>query len=145
MAKKEDLTKVEDKLNIAIKDNKKMVDATINGIITRLSKLEKETEALNKERAAWRKEKEEWETKRDKEKEEWKETQEEWRKEKEDMKEQIATLKALVASLSPEEGEITTKEALKEELTKALTVNMENKLEATKEGWVEVVKKNIKE
>ena len=60
------------------------------------------------------------------------------------MKDQIATLKALIASLSPKEGEITTKEALKEELTKALTASMENKLEATKEGWVEVVT-NIKE
>ena len=48
-------------------------------------------------------------------------------------------------TLSPKEGEITTKEALKEELTKALTVSMENKLKATKDGWVEVVKKNIKE
>ncbi|MCO5570234.1 hypothetical protein L7F22_023953 [Adiantum nelumboides] len=119
---KEDLLKMEENLNITIKDNKKTMDSTINGIITRLSKLEKETEALNKEREAWKKE-EEWEMKREKEKEEWKEAQEKWKKAREDMKEQIAILKASVASLSPEEGEINhdTKEALKEELTKTLT------------------------
>ena len=58
MAKKEDLVKVEDKLNTTIKDSKKMVDNTINGIITRMSRLEKEMELLHKERTAWKEEKE---------------------------------------------------------------------------------------
>ena len=57
MAKKEDLAKVEEKIN-TIKDNKKMMDNTINGVITRMSKLEKEMEIINKERAIWKEEKE---------------------------------------------------------------------------------------
>lgn len=139
MAKKEDLTKMEDKLHNAIRENKKTLDSTINGLINRLSKLEKEADAFNKEKEAWKKEKEEWEMERAKERDEWK-------IEKDNLTEQMAILKASIASLTPEEGEINndTKEALKEELTKALTARMEDKLEATKEGWVEVVKKNIK-
>lgn len=141
MAKtKEDIGKEMGKLDDKIKENKKIADTSINAIINRLAKLEKETESLTKEKDAWKKEKEQWEKEKEKEKEEWK-------KEKEEMKEQIDLLRASIASLTPEEGEIKAeaKEALKEEITKALTTSMENKLEATKEGWVEVVKKNIKE
>ena len=62
------------------------------------------------------------------------------------MAEKIAILESSMASLTPEEGEINkdSKEAIKDELTKALTASMEHTLEATKEGWVEIVKKNIK-
>lgn len=62
------------------------------------------------------------------------------------MQAQIEILQALVASLTPKEGEIYmgTKEALQEEITKVITTCMEDKLEATKQGWVVVVKKNIK-
>ena len=157
MAKKEDLTKLEDKLANIIRDNKKTTDSAINALTSRISKLEKDMEITHKEKEAilkereqereiWRKEKEECRKEKEREQEDWKRVQEEWKIEREEMKEQIAFLKASVASLTPEEGEINndTKEALKEELTKALTASMEDKLEATKEGWVEVVKKNIK-
>ncbi|KAH6555193.1 hypothetical protein KP509_1Z274900 [Ceratopteris richardii] len=62
------------------------------------------------------------------------------------MKEELELLKASMVSLTPEEGEINMNkpEALKKELTKSLTESMENKLEATKEGWIDIVKKNIK-
>ncbi len=82
--------------------------------------------------------------KEEKERREWE--KEQWRKEKEDMNAQIEALRVSIASLTPEEGEIKveTKEALKEEITKALTASIEDKLEATKDGWVKVVKKNIK-
>lgn len=84
--------------------------------------------------------------KREKEKDEWKNAQEEWKKEKEAMKGEIAILNVSVASLCLEEDEISNniKEAIKEELTKALTTCIEDKLEASKERWVEVVKKNIR-
>ncbi|MCO5550966.1 hypothetical protein L7F22_004461 [Adiantum nelumboides] len=84
-----------------------------------LSKLEKEVEALNKEKEEWSKEKETKEEEKTKELEKWKEAQAEW-KEEEEMQEQ---------------GEINneTKEAIKEELTKALTISLEDKLEATKD------------
>ena len=71
MAKKDDLTKMEDKLTITIRDNKKLVDSTLNGIITRLSKLEKETEAFNKEKEKWRAEKEKWEMEMARERTTW--------------------------------------------------------------------------
>ncbi|MCO5580337.1 hypothetical protein L7F22_034203 [Adiantum nelumboides] len=139
---KEEMAKIDDKFHTAIKENKKLVDSTINTIINRLSKLEKEVEALHKEKEEWTKEKETKEQEHKKETEKWKGAQEEWRKEKEkeEMQEQMAILKAFIASLTPKKGEINneTKEAIKEELTKALTERLENKLEATKEGWVEV-------
>lgn len=131
-AMEERLTKVEDKWTTTIKDNKKMTDASINSIIARLSKMEKEMESVSKEREE-----------REKERAMWK-------KEKMEMQEAIDLLKGEVASLRErptlEEGEITpqAKEAIKEELTKAITESVEGKLEATKEGWVEVMKKNIK-
>ncbi|MCO5580247.1 hypothetical protein L7F22_034113 [Adiantum nelumboides] len=133
------------KLDDKIKEHKKSSDTALNTIIHRISKLEKESETYNKEKEAWEKE-ERWETEKEQEKEEWRKQQEEWGKEREDMREQIELLKASIASLTPEEGEMhtDTKEALKEELTKALTASIEDKLEATKNGWVEVVKKNIK-
>lgn len=98
MAKKEDLTKMEDKLHNAIRENKKTLDSTINGLINRLSKLEKEADAFNKEKEAWKKEKEEWEMERAKERDEW--------KIEDNLTEQMAMLKASIASLTPEEGEI---------------------------------------
>ena len=109
-----------------------MTDASINSIIARLSKMEKEMESVSKEREE-----------REKERAMWK-------KEKMEMQEAIDLLKGEVASLRErptlEEGEITpqAKEAIKEELTKAITESVEGELEATKEGWVEVMKKNIK-
>ena len=144
---------MEDKLTTVMKDNKKTMDSTITSIVNRLSKLEKEMEAickekeaLHQERESWKKEKEEWMEERLREKEDRRREQEEWKREREEMKEQIVTLQTSMTSLTPEEGEIhrDTKEALKEELTQALTAKMEDKLEASKEGWVEVVKKNIK-
>lgn len=126
------LAKAEDKWSTSIKENKKATDASITGIIARLSKMEKELESIAKERGAWEK------------------AQAAWKQEKMDMQEAIDLLKGEVASLRDrptlEEGEIMpqTKEAIKEELTKTLTESMEGKLEATKEGWVEVVKRKIK-
>ncbi|MCO5580339.1 hypothetical protein L7F22_034205 [Adiantum nelumboides] len=135
------------KLDDKIKEHKKSLDTALKTIIHQISKLEKESETYNKEKEAWEKEKERWETEKEQEKEEWRKQREEWAKEREDMREQIELLKASIASLTPEEGEMhaDTKEALKEELTKALTASIEDKLEASKNGWVEVVKKNIKE
>lgn len=136
---KDDLAKVEASLNTAIKENKKVMDSTITGLIIRISKLEKDMEAHHKEKEEWAREKARMEEDRRKE-------LETWAKEREEMKDEMATLRGKIASLTPEEGEIhtDTKEAIKEELTKVLTASMEDKLEATKKGWVEVVKKNIK-
>ncbi|MCO5597598.1 hypothetical protein L7F22_051677 [Adiantum nelumboides] len=76
------------------------------------------------------------------------------------MRQEINDLKAEVASLrdrSPcEDGEIVeVKEAMKEEITKAIVetieietkamaVSIEGKMDAKKEGWVEVVRKNLR-
>ncbi|MCO5584075.1 hypothetical protein L7F22_037998 [Adiantum nelumboides] len=76
---KEELNKMDDKINATIKENKKMADSAINTIINHLSKLEKEVETLNKEKEEWVKEKETM-----------KEAQEGWTKEKEEMQEQMA-------------------------------------------------------
>ena len=126
----------------------------------RLAQLEREMKEWRAEREVWKEEKSTflklWNDEKDamkveikilkeeKERREWE--KEQWRKEKEDMNAQIEALRVSIASLTPEEGEIKveTKEALKEEITKALTASIEDKLEATKDGWVEVVKKNIK-
>ncbi|MCO5612296.1 hypothetical protein L7F22_066561 [Adiantum nelumboides] len=100
---KEEASKTEDKIHAIIKENKKVVDSTLNTIINRLSKLEKEVDILNKEREEWIKEKEIKEEEQKRELEEWKKTQEAWKKEKEDMQEQMYTLKASLTSLTPEE------------------------------------------
>ena len=71
------MTKMEDKLSITIRDKKKLVDSTLNGIITRLSKLEKETKAFNNEKEKWKVEKEEWEMERARERTTWQQIQEE--------------------------------------------------------------------
>ncbi|MCO5559743.1 hypothetical protein L7F22_013345 [Adiantum nelumboides] len=97
----------------------------------------------------------------------WKIVVDEWTKERaallrerDVMKQEINDLKAEVASLrdrSPSEnGEIVeVKEAMKEEITKAIVetieiktkamaVFIEGKMDAKKEGWVEVVRKNLR-
>ncbi|MCO5597453.1 hypothetical protein L7F22_051531 [Adiantum nelumboides] len=137
-----DLAKMEDKLFGHIKENKKIMDTCINAILIRLSKMEKDMET-------WQKEKEEWEKDRTK-----------WEEEKIAIQAQLATMKGEMTSLwersCREEGEILEgeKEAMKEELTKALAEtieaktkaiaeSIEGKMEATKEGWVEIVRKNL--
>ncbi|MCO5581309.1 hypothetical protein L7F22_035188 [Adiantum nelumboides] len=136
-----EVAKMDDKLHATMKENKKMTESTINNIINPLSKLKKEVEALNKEKEEWAKEKEAKEEEKRKELEGWKRAQEEWRKEEEEMHEQMAILKASIASLTPEEDEINneTKKAIKEELTKAIIKSLEDKFEATKEGWSAMV------
>ena len=143
MAKKEDLAKVEEKINTTIKDNKKMMDNTINGAITRMSKLEKEMEMLNKERTIWRAEKEAWEKKREMEHEEWKQEKLLMLKEIKDLQEEVTLLK----SQAHEEGEITeaNKEVIKMEIVESVSKTIEGKMEAAKDGWVQVVKKNLKQ
>ena len=95
MAKmKDEVEKEMSKLEDKIKENKKIVDASLTSIINRIVKLEKETESLNKEKEAWRKEKEQWEKEREKEKEEW-------RREITKMKDQIELLQASITSLTP--------------------------------------------
>lgn len=126
-----DLAKTEAAFENKLKEQKKTSDSSINAITLRLSKMEKEIEALHKEKEEWAKEKRNWEA------------------ERMTMRQELDLLKGEIASLrdrAPEEGEITieAKEAIKEELTKALTESIEGKLEATREGWVEVVKKNLK-
>ncbi|MCO5589400.1 hypothetical protein L7F22_043367 [Adiantum nelumboides] len=75
-------------------------------------------------------------------------------KERKQLEEQITGLKEEVNVLkgewaaskdTKEEGEIheADKEAIKEEITKKITKAMEFKMKATKEGWVDVVRKQI--
>lgn len=97
----------------------------------------------------------------------WRTVMDEWTKERaallkerDVMRQEINDLKAEVASLrdrsSCEEGEIIeVKEAMKEEITKAIVEtietktkamadSIEGKMDAKKEGWVEVVRKNLR-
>ncbi|MCO5612770.1 hypothetical protein L7F22_067040 [Adiantum nelumboides] len=136
------LAKMEDKLNGNVKENKKIVDTSMNAILIQLSKMEKDMET-------WQKEKEKWEKDRTK-----------WEEEKMAMQAQMETMKGEMILLRErscrEDGEILKgeKEAMKEELTKALAEtievktkamveSIEGKMEATKDGWVEVVRKNL--
>ncbi|MCO5598150.1 hypothetical protein L7F22_052242 [Adiantum nelumboides] len=138
-----DLAKLEDKLTGNVKENKKIVDTSMNAILIRLSKMEKDMET-------WQKEKEEWEKDRAK-----------WEEEKIAMQTQMEIMKGEMISLRErscrEDGEILEgeKEAMKEELTKAfaetievktkaMVESIEGKMEATKEGWVEIVRKNLR-
>ncbi|MCO5558394.1 hypothetical protein L7F22_011975 [Adiantum nelumboides] len=138
-----DLAKMEEKLTGTVKENKKIVDTSMNAILIRLSKMEKDMET-------WQKEKEEWEKDRTK-----------WEEEKIAMQAQMETMKGEMISLRErscrEDGEILEgeKETMKEELTKAfaetievktkaMVESIEDKMEATKEGWVEIVRKNLR-
>ncbi|MCO5554777.1 hypothetical protein L7F22_008311 [Adiantum nelumboides] len=60
---------------------------------------------------------------------------------------EMELLRTSIASFTSKKGEIKVeaKEALKEEITKALTASIEDKLDVTKEGWVEVVKKEARQ
>ena len=91
MAKKKNLAKVEEKLNTAINDNKKSMDKNINGLIARMSKLEKEMETINKERQAWKEEKEDSEKKRAMEHEAWKQEKMSMQKEIKDLQEEVTS------------------------------------------------------
>ena len=108
-----------DKLEKAMKEYKKMVDSNINTInrdlLARITKLEADSEIWKKEKMAFQEELKGWKT------------------EKVGMQEEINLLKAKLESMEgKEDGEITEmdKEALKEEITKALTETMEKKIEA---------------
>lgn len=65
------------------------------------------------------------------------------------MQGEIGSLKKEMAFLKDaqrEEGKVAEidKQAMKEEITKTLTQELEGKIKATKEGWVEVMKKSLK-
>lgn len=135
--------KMETKLTALISTNKKNADAVINTLTRDLKKIESQMETWMKE---WKEEKEIW-----------KQERAAWQAEKQQMQETITMLKEEVSSLGArpnrEEGEICEEDkmALKEELTKAITEtieektkDMEEKMEAKQEGWVEIVKKNIR-
>ena len=67
-----------------------------------------------------------------------------WKQEKKNMQKEIQDLQTELASLKAhEEGEITeaNKETLKMEIMESVSKTMESKMEAAKEGWVQVVKK----
>ncbi len=120
----------------------KMSKATFMITNKRLAALEEEMKAWKKEMDAWRSEKVVL------------------LKERDAMKDEIDALKAEIISIrdrSPcEEGEIVeVKEAMKEEITKAVTKSIEMKtkaiadsiegrMDAKKEGWVEIVRKNLR-
>lgn len=135
--------KIETKLTALISTNKKNADAVVNNLTRDIKKMEAHMETLMKE---WKEEKEAW-----------KQEKMAWQAEKHTMQEAISSLKEEIASLrdrpTREEGEICEedKAALKEEITKAITAtievktkDMEERMEAKQEGWVEVVKKNIR-
>ena len=135
--------KMETKLTALINTNKKNVDAAINANTRDIKKMESTMEEWMR---TWKNEMEAWRKERA-----------EWRTEKLQMQEEIYILKNEIASLrsrpTREEGEICEedKAAIKEELTKAITETLEVKtkalegmMEAKQEGWVEVVKKNLR-
>lgn len=78
-----------------------------------------------------------------------------WEEENKKLHERISVLEGEKKSLhervslleTREEGEIigTNKEAIKEEITQTLTHRLDEQIEAKKDGWVEVVKKNLKQ
>lgn len=119
-------------LRDVIKEQKKTLDSTITTIkkdlLTRMGKLEAEAESWKKEKLTM---------------------QEKWEEEKLALQEEINLLKGEVASLRDrpreKESQEVDKEAIKEEITKSLTHTIEGKMEAASEGWVQVLKKNIKE
>ncbi len=73
-----------------------------------------------------------------------------WKQEKISMQKEIKELQeevTLLKSNTHEEGEITeaSKEVIKMEIVESVSKTIEGKMEAAKEGWVQVVKKNLKQ
>ena len=73
-----------------------------------------------------------------------------WKQEKTSMQKEIKELQEEVTCLKShahEEGEITeaNKEVIKMEIVESVSKTIEGKMEATKDGWVQVVKKNLKQ
>ncbi|MCO5605615.1 hypothetical protein L7F22_059798 [Adiantum nelumboides] len=85
---------MEDKLTGNVKENKKIVDTSMNAILIRLSKMEKDMET-------WQKEKEEWEKGRTK-----------WEEEKIAMQAQMETMKGFVQDCSLLDNVVTFYEAV---------------------------------
>lgn len=138
-------TNMEAKLINLINLNKKNSDNAINSIqrdlLAKMAKMEDDWQSrmkeMEKERAA--------------EREQWKREADEWKQERTKLQTTIQSLETALSSR--EEGEIseTGREEMKEEITKAMKEELEEKtkaltahLEAAREGWVEVVKKNLK-
>ncbi|MCO5612113.1 hypothetical protein L7F22_066375 [Adiantum nelumboides] len=96
-----DLAKMEDKLIGNVKENKKIVDTSMNAILIRLSKMEKDMET-------WQKEKEEWEKDRTK-----------WEEEKIAMQAQMETMKVVVSYIW---GAYIFKEAIQNHALSLLSV-----------------------
>ena len=131
--------------------NKKNSDNAINTIqrdlLAKMIKMEEEWQSKMRQME------EEW----NKDREKWKTEKKEWKKEREDMHDKINLLMGELASIrdrpTREEGEISEvdKEVIKEELAKAMKEELEVKtkaiteqIEASRDGWVEVVKRNLK-
>lgn len=73
-----------------------------------------------------------------------------WKQEKISMQKEIKELQeevTLLKSQTHEEGEITeaNKEVIKMEIVESVSKTIEGKMEAAKDGWVQVVKKNLKQ
>ena len=78
------------------------------------------------------------------------ETTKQWKQEKIYMQQEIKDLReevTLLKSQAHEEGEITeaNKEVIKIEIVESVSKTIEGKMEAAKDGWVQVVKKNLKQ